>query len=82
MGKTVEEAAYELHFSSSKYFATLFRRITGVTPSEFKLRDSQPLTDKSAGGFADGTSGQVSDRQADELRFGLSRGRLPAVIHY
>ena len=45
-GKTVEEAADEMHFSSSKYFATLFRRITGVTPSEFKLRDGQPLTDK------------------------------------
>ncbi len=47
MGKSVEEAAYEMHFSSPKYFATLFRRITGVTPSEFKLRDGQPLTDKS-----------------------------------
>ena len=47
MGKSVEQAAYEMHFSSPKYFATLFRRITGLTPSEFKLRDGQPLTDTS-----------------------------------
>ena len=57
-GKTVEEAADEMHFSSSKYFATLFRRITGVTPSEFKLRDGQPLTDKSAGVLSTGLRGK------------------------
>ena len=45
-GKSVEQTAYEMHFSSPKYFATLFHRVTGLTPSEFKLLDYQALIDK------------------------------------
>lgn len=40
-GKSIEQVAYEMHFSSPKYFATLFHRITDLTPSEFKVLDLQ-----------------------------------------
>ena len=45
-GKSVEQVAYEMHFSSAKYFATLFHRITGLTPSEFKLLDYHAIIRK------------------------------------
>lgn len=34
-GKSVTEAALETGFSSSQYFATVFRRFTGRAPSSF-----------------------------------------------
>ncbi len=45
-GKSVEQVAYEMHFSSPKYFATLFQRLTHMTPSEFKLLDQRALIKK------------------------------------
>jgi AraC-like DNA-binding protein len=35
-GKSVTETAFELGFSSSQYFATVFRRLCGQTPREFQ----------------------------------------------
>ncbi len=35
-GATVTAVAHELGFSSSQYFATVFRRFTGQTPSQFQ----------------------------------------------
>lgn len=57
-GKSVEQVAYEMHFSSPKYFSTLFRRVTALTPSEFKLRDYQPLLDKPSKDLAPQESGK------------------------
>lgn len=37
-GATVTSVAHALGFSSSQYFATVFRRFTGVSPSEHRLR--------------------------------------------
>jgi AraC-like DNA-binding protein len=33
---TVTDTAYQLNFSSSQYFATVFKKYTGVTPTEYK----------------------------------------------
>jgi AraC family transcriptional regulator, L-rhamnose operon regulatory protein RhaS len=41
-GRTVTEVAFDLEFSSSQYFATVFKKITGMTPSEFVVRPSAP----------------------------------------
>jgi AraC-like DNA-binding protein len=41
-GRTVTEVAFDLEFSSSQYFATVFKKITGMTPSEFVGRPSAP----------------------------------------
>jgi len=30
--------AHELGFSSSQYFATVFRRFTGLTPTQYRAR--------------------------------------------
>lgn len=37
-GTSVTEIAHELGFSSSQYFATVFRKYEGFTPSEFRRR--------------------------------------------
>lgn len=37
-GTNVTEIAHELGFSSSQYFATVFRKYEGLTPSEFRRR--------------------------------------------
>ncbi|WP_299555244.1 AraC family transcriptional regulator [Seonamhaeicola sp.] len=34
---SIQDVAYNLVFSSSSYFATVFKRYTGVTPTQFKL---------------------------------------------
>ncbi|GAB3795463.1 hypothetical protein GCM10028819_11560 [Spirosoma humi] len=33
---TVTETAYQLNFSSSQYFATVFKKYTGVTPTDYR----------------------------------------------
>jgi AraC family transcriptional regulator, L-rhamnose operon regulatory protein RhaS len=35
LGRSVTEVAYELEFSSSQYFATVFKKITGMTPTRY-----------------------------------------------
>ncbi|MDR1480841.1 MAG: AraC family transcriptional regulator [Planctomycetaceae bacterium] len=35
-GKTILDTALSLGFSSSQYFATVFRRYTGITPAQFR----------------------------------------------
>jgi len=35
-GMAITEVAHALHYCSSQYFATVFRKITGMTPSEFQ----------------------------------------------
>ncbi len=35
-GLSVTQAAYELNFSSSQHFSTIFRKLNGITPSTFK----------------------------------------------
>ncbi len=35
-GRSITEVAYELGFSSSQYFATVFKRVTGVSPSKLR----------------------------------------------
>ncbi len=42
-GKSIEQTAREMHFSSPKYMTTLFRRITGLTPSEYQAELQNPL---------------------------------------
>jgi AraC-like DNA-binding protein len=37
--KTVTEIAYDLNFSSSQYFATVFRQYTGISPSDQRKKD-------------------------------------------
>ena len=44
--KDVTTIAYELGFSSSQYFATVFRRQTGLTPSEFRRKNTGMLQSK------------------------------------
>ena len=39
-GATVTAVAHELGFSSSQYFATVFRRFTGLTPTRYRARAS------------------------------------------
>lgn len=34
---SISKAAYELGFSSSQYFSTVFKKFTGIKPTEFKL---------------------------------------------
>lgn len=38
-GATVTAVAHELGFSSSQYFATVFRRFTGLTPTQYQERE-------------------------------------------
>ncbi|MDB6169096.1 MAG: helix-turn-helix-domain containing protein AraC type [Verrucomicrobia bacterium] len=38
---TVTQVAHELGFSSSQYFATVFRRFTGLTPSQYQRQGSR-----------------------------------------
>lgn len=38
-GQNVTEIAHELGFSSSQYFATVFRKQTGFSPSDFRLQE-------------------------------------------
>lgn len=35
---SIKEISYKLHFESPEYFATLFKRRTGISPSEFRGR--------------------------------------------
>jgi AraC-like DNA-binding protein len=35
-GRSITDIAYELGFSSSQYFATVFKRVTGVSPSRYQ----------------------------------------------
>ena len=37
-GASVTAVAHELGFSSSQYFATVFRRFTGLTPTQYRAR--------------------------------------------
>ena len=37
-GLTVTDVAHELHYASSQKFATQFKRVTGVSPSEYRER--------------------------------------------
>lgn len=37
-GESVTAIAFKLNFSSSQYFATVFKKYTGVSPAEFKQR--------------------------------------------
>ena len=34
----IKEIAYELHFESPEYFATLFKRRVGMSPSHFRSK--------------------------------------------
>ena len=43
-GKSITEVAYELGFSSSQYFATVFRRFTGRRPSQWQQDSRQART--------------------------------------
>lgn len=38
-GESVTSIAFKLNFSSSQYFATVFKKYTGLSPAEFKQRD-------------------------------------------
>jgi len=40
---TVTEIAFECGFSSSQYFATVFKRITGMTPNDVLHNRIAPL---------------------------------------
>jgi AraC-like DNA-binding protein len=40
-GRTVTDAAFELDFSSSQYFATVFKRYTGQTPREYRTPNDE-----------------------------------------
>ena len=40
-GLTVTDVAYEFGFSSSQYFATVFRRYLGVSPVEYRAQAGQ-----------------------------------------
>jgi AraC-like DNA-binding protein len=42
--RSVTELALDLGFVSSQYFATVFKRITGVTPSRYRDRGDAPQT--------------------------------------
>ncbi|MNL10142.1 DNA-binding transcriptional activator FeaR [compost metagenome] len=37
-GESVTAIAFKLNFSSSQYFATVFKKYTGISPAEFKQR--------------------------------------------
>ena len=39
--RTVTDAAFELDFSSSQYFATVFKRYTGQTPKEYRISNTE-----------------------------------------
>jgi AraC-like DNA-binding protein/mannose-6-phosphate isomerase-like protein (cupin superfamily) len=43
---SVSTIAYEVGFSDSRYFATRFRRSIGVTPSEFRIRYRDRITNR------------------------------------
>lgn len=38
-GESVTSIAFKLNFSSSQYFATVFKKYTGISPAEFKQRN-------------------------------------------
>ena len=40
-GRTVTDIALSLGFSSSQYFATVFRRETGTTPGDYREKHAQ-----------------------------------------
>lgn len=42
-GESVTAIAFRLNFSSSQYFATVFKKYTGLSPAEFKQRDQGNL---------------------------------------
>ncbi len=50
-GKSITDVALDLGFVSSQYFATVFRRITGSTPSEYRQRiqPTRPSTRRTDG---------------------------------
>lgn len=42
-GESVTAIAFKLNFSSSQYFATVFKKYTGLSPAEFKQRNLKSL---------------------------------------
>ncbi len=40
--RSITDVALDLSFSSSQYFSTVFKRYTGMTPSEFRKRPRRP----------------------------------------
>ena len=41
--KSITDIAFEVGFSSSNYFTIAFKKITGLTPSEYKKHTSVSL---------------------------------------
>ena len=37
--RSITDIAYDLGFSSSQYFATVFKRYQSITPGEYRLRN-------------------------------------------
>ncbi len=79
----ITDIAHDLGFSSSQYFATVFRRSTGVTPGEY--RDShqprQPAGQKSKRP-AVGRQGIRRPRAASQRAYQSSRSRMISAYFY
>ncbi|WP_260255437.1 helix-turn-helix domain-containing protein, partial [Elizabethkingia anophelis] len=43
--KSISEIAFELNYGDPSYFGRLFKKITGVTPSEYRTAFMQDLSD-------------------------------------
>lgn len=43
--KSISEIAFELNYGDPSYFGRLFKKITGVTPSEYRIAFTQDLSE-------------------------------------
>ncbi len=47
LNRDVAQIAYDLNFQSASYFARLFKKVSGQTPTEFRINSAHRLTDGS-----------------------------------